>query len=312
LNTPQRAILFALTLGFASAAAHSAEPLPANFAGFLTGVEHPADVVRFAGKYVATELLSNRLAVFDDLAQRNLRYLDPARIGRHLQGPHYLATTPGGSLLLSDGWGVGIVELRDLAGNGWRHFSGVGRRMNAPHGVCASDDGWIYVGDSLNSRLVRFRDMDGKDWQVFADADRRVSYARQLVCAGSSVLVANSYEKRPGLNPGQGGNVLRIDDFASGRAAVVASVPDASVTALAQAPDGRLLLGLWGARPGLAIVSRDGRLTRLAPTPAAWGVPYGIHRDPASGQWMVAFFGWPPEQPAPSPGGIGLFMLPPA
>jgi len=291
--------------------ARAAGPLPDGVAGFRTGVAHPADVVRFAGKYVATEILSNRLAIFDDLALRNLRYLDPAAIGRHLQGPHYLAVTPWGTLLVSDGWGVGIVEIRDLAGGGWRHFSGIGQRMDAPHGVCVSDDGWIYVGDSLNSRLVRFRDMDGGGWEVFADHDRRVAYSRQLVCDGKRVWIANSYEKRPGLNPGTGGNVLRVDDFGSGRAVVAASVPDASITALALVDGGRLLLGLWDARPGLALAGRDGVVRRLAPPPAEWGVPYGIHRDPASGHWMVAFFGWPPEHPTPSPGGIALLTVPP-
>jgi hypothetical protein len=221
----------------------------------VTGsLRHPADVVRFQGKYVVAELYANRLAMSDTLDFKQISYFDPKSIGKAFQAPHYMAVTAEGTLLITNGWGSSVVEISDLKGGGWKAFHGIGKRFWAPHGICVDRDGWIYVGDSLNSRLVRFRDMNGKDWQVFKDVDKRISYIRQLRCARDGVWVSNSYENRKGLNPGEGGNVLRITDFASGRAQEVFHIRNANLTALAPMGDGRLLVGLWGPYRQLAVV----------------------------------------------------------
>jgi DNA-binding beta-propeller fold protein YncE len=273
----------------------------------ITGpVHHPADVVRFKGKYVATELYDNRLAISDTLAFSKPSYFDPKSIGKAFQAPHYMAVTAEGTLLITNGWGSSVVAISDLKGGGWKAFHGIGKRFWAPHGICVDQDGWIYVGDSLNSRLVRFRDMNGKDWQVFKDVDKRISYIRQLRCTRDGVWVSNSYENREGLNPGEGGNVLHITDFTSGRAREVFHIRNANLTALAPMGDGRLLVGLWGPYRQLAVVDPlTQQVDRLGRS--ALGVPYGVYVDPASGAYLVSYLGSLNDAGGGNPGGIAVY-----
>ncbi|MGA8260846.1 MAG: hypothetical protein WB783_11580 [Arenicellales bacterium] len=293
-----RTVIYAITVLVLSAAALTTYFLTRDQSDFddpgqvITdpGLRHPADVIKFKGSYVATELYDNRLAVFDDLGLRNLRYFDPKRIGKRFKAPHYLAVTPWHTLLISNGWGRSIVEIADLNGDGWKEFSGIGRKFNAPHGVCVDDEGWIYVGDSLNSRLVRFRDMNGGDWQVFADVDKQVSYIRELYCKGGAVWASNSYERRPGLNPGRGSKLLRITDFESGKATTVFSIKDTNMTAALPLNRGKVLVGLWGARRRLAIVDTHGRLVQATPY-LGMGTPYGSYLDHTAGRLLVTYIG---------------------
>lgn len=270
------------------------------------GLRHPADIVKFKGRYVASELYGNRLAVFDDLSLHNLKYLEPERIGKELKAPHYLAVTPRDTLLISNGWGRSIVEISDLDGSGWKEFSGVGRLLNAPHGVCVDEDGWIYVGDSLNSRLVRFRDMNGAGWQVFADVDKRVSYIRELACRDGVVWASNSYERRPGLNPGKGSNLLAIDDFESGKARVAFSIDDANMTAALPVDAGRALVGLWGTRLRLAVVGARDNDARILPY-LGLGTPYGAFLDRDTGEVLVTFIGKLSASEQKDVGGIAVY-----
>jgi hypothetical protein len=269
------------------------------------GMQSIGDVVRFQGRYVAADLLANRLVVFDDLALDEPRYFEPASIGQRLYAPHFLAVSPRGTLLISEGWGTSIVEIGDLDGGGWRRFYGKGLRLNAPHGICVDRDGWIYVGDSLNSRLVRFRDMDGTDWQVFADVDKRIAYIRQLRCEDGAVWAANSYENRPGLNPGKGANILKIADFASGRVEEVARIADASITGFAPLGGGHLLVSLWGPHRRLGFGDlATGKITVIPGSALALGIPYGIYRDPNSAALLVAYLG---TSDTAHDGGIAVF-----
>lgn len=254
------------------------------------GLSQPADIVRFKGRYVASELYNNRLALFDDLTLDNLEHFDPDTIGRQFRSPHFLAVTPGDTLLISNGWGDSIVEISDLDGSGWREFSGIGETFHAPHGICIDDDGWIYVGDSLNSRLVRFRDMAGTGWQVFEDVAKRISYIRELVCRDGAVWASNSYENRPGLNPGEGSNVLKITDFASGEVDVVASFPDVNATSLLLMDEDTLVLGLWGLRQRLVRMDAQGQSRQIFPR--LWlGTPYGTWHDPETRRVLVTYIG---------------------
>ena len=270
-------------------------------------LSHPADIVKFKGRYVATELYDNRLAVFDDARLGGLRYFDPKRIGRRFRAPHYMAVTPWHTLLISNGWGTSIVEIADLEGGGWKQFHGIGKRFNAPHGVCVDDDGWIYVGDSLNSRLVRFRDMDGGGWQVFADVDKRVSYIRELYCKGGAVWASNSYERRPGLNPGRGGNLLKITDFASGKAQVVFAINDSNVTSALPLDDGHALVGLWGARRRLALVDTRDQSLNVFPY-LGMGTPYGSYLDEDKHEVVVTYIGKLSKDEHRDVGGIAVYV----
>jgi hypothetical protein len=270
------------------------------------GLAHPADVVRFKGHYVAAELYGNRLAVFDDLDLADLRYFDPASIGQKFKAPHYLAVTPWDTLLISNGWGTSIVEIADLDGSGWKEFSGVGRSFRAPHGICVDESGLIYVADSLNSRLVRFSDLDGSDWQVFDDVDRQVSYVRELVCEAGAVWLANSYEGRPGLNPGRGSNILRITDFNSGAAESVFEFADVNITAALPLDRTTILVGLWGTQRRLALVDTGQSSAHLRDR-LHIGVPYGTYLDRTAREILVAHFGRLSSEPGFNRGGIAVY-----
>lgn len=270
------------------------------------GLSQPGDIVRFQGRYVATELYNNRLAIFDDLDLGNLEHFDPHTVGGRFRAPHFLAVTPWGTLLISNGWGKSIVEIADLEGNGWKEFSGIDQKFRAPHGICVDADGWIYVGDSLNSRLVRFRDMDGGGWEVFRDVDARISYIRELVCRNGAVWASNSYENRPGLNPGQGSNLLKITDFASGRVDVVAEFPDTNATGLLPIDDNTALVGLWSRYRRLALVDTRASSTEVLPR-LHLGTPYGTYLDEDSQRILVTYIGKLSAEERQRIGGIAVY-----
>lgn len=271
-------------------------------------INHPSDIIKFQGRYVATQLYDHRLAVFDDLELSNFEYLEPASNDIRIKSPHFLAIAPDGGLLISDGWGRSIIKVDKLDGGNWQEFRGVDREFRAPHGICVDRDGWIYVGDSLNSRLVRFRDMDGAGWQIFPDHDKRVSYIRELVCRDGAVLVSNSYENRPGLNTGQGSNILRITDFDSGRSEIVFEVPDANITGLQPLTSGRMLVGLWGAKRRLARVDTTAStMTEFQRLPL--GTPYGMYLDADARQVLVTHIGnLSKKERNQNPGGIAVYQ----
>jgi hypothetical protein len=252
---------------------------------------NPLHIIIFNGKYVATEMETERLAIFDDLSFTNIYHFDPSDIGQEFQHPHFLSVSPWGSLLITNGTGTTIVEITDLDGNGWREFGGLDIPFNSPHGICIDDEGWIYVGDSLNSRIVRFRDMDGNGWEVFADLDRRVAYARQMVWYKGALWVSNSYEDRPGLNTGTGANVLRIGDFSSGKSEILFERKDTNITGILPLDNG-LFVGLWGDVDSIVRVDLNtGKITEVKGSHNSLGIPYGIFQDPSSGSIISAYFG---------------------
>lgn len=269
-------------------------------------IRNPGDIIKFKGRYVATQVFDHRLAVFDNLKAPDFDYFDPTRIGRELKSPHFLAIAPDGGLLITDGWGKSIVEIDEVDGRHWREFSGIGKKFRAPHGICVDEEGWIYVGDSLNSRLVRFRDMEGRGWQVFEDRDKRISYIRELVCRDGAVYASNSYEKRPGLNPGRGSNILKIEDFDSGEVEIVFELPDTNITGLLRLDDDRLLIGLWGARRRLALVD-TAKSERTEFQRLELGTPYGMYYDAEAKRVIVAHIGRLSREPGASIGGIAIY-----
>lgn len=257
-------------------------------------LHNPADIIQFQGKYVATELYKNRLAIFDDLQFSNLRHFDPQKIGKRFRSPHFLAVTPQNSLLISNGWGNSIIEIQDLEGKGWKEFHGFEPPFRAPHGICVDRDGWIYVGDSLNSRLVRFKDMDGTDWQVFADHEKKISYIRELHCKDDGVWISNSYEKREGLNPGNGSNVLKITNFPSGEVEVIHAVNDSNITGFI-AVDDSLYVNLFKGQSvhevkltGKESLNTDQIIRRGS---IGLGVPYGTYSAPEGDLHLISYFG---------------------
>ncbi len=252
---------------------------------------NPADIIQFKGKYVATEVIKNRLAIFDDFSFSDIKHFDPKTIGKEFNGPHFLAISPGGTLLISDGWGSGIIEIEELDGKGWTYFSGIDRHFNAPHGICVDKDGWIYVGDSLNSRLVRFKNMDGDGWQVFEDKEKKIGYIREMVFYDNAVWITNSYEKIPGINIGEGANILKIDNFESGITKEIIAIRDTNLTGLILHKD-TVIFGAWSGSYSLLSGSvMDGTYKEVADSTLGFGIPYGIFCLPDGNDCAVAYLG---------------------
>ena len=269
-------------------------------------LNQPSDIVKFDGSYVASELRKNRLAIFDDLNFSNLRHFDPRSINKKFKSPHFMEVTPWNTLLISNGWGSSIIEIADLNGSQWKEFSGMGKKFRAPHGICVDEQGWIYVGDSLNSRLVRFRDMQGKDWQVFSDSDRKISYTRELVCNHDGIWISNSYEKRKGLNPGKGSNVLKITDFESGKVEIVWSVSNTNITGALPVNQTELLVGIWGNRQRLILADLS-KKTSSTFSASSLGIPYGTFKDQDNSLILVAHLGQLSKNQTNQIGGFTFF-----
>ncbi|RTZ99752.1 MAG: hypothetical protein DSY89_07825 [Deltaproteobacteria bacterium] len=255
------------------------------------GLHKPIHILRFKNHYVTTELDEDKLAIFDSLDLSRVSYFDPVTIHRHFKAPHFMAISPRGHLLITNGWGDSIVKIEDIDGSGWQEFGGLpGSEFNAPHGICVDDDGWIYVGDSRNSRIVRFKDMKGSSWQVFKDVDRVIAYARQVICKNGSVWVANTYESIEGLNPGRGANVLRIDDFNSGKVHIIHTEKKTPITGILPLKDS-LLVARWGRKKNIAAIDfKTGKLFPIKKSHNRLGVPYGIFKDRGN-RIITAYFG---------------------
>ncbi|KAA3625815.1 MAG: hypothetical protein DWQ08_08940 [Proteobacteria bacterium] len=259
---------------------------------YLEVLDFPAHVTRAFGHYVASELFSGTLVFSSDANFGSPTRFDPSRLDEKLRSPHFLHFIAAGRLLVSEGWGKGIVSIDDPIGTGWMRVTGPrDDKLNAPHGVCQASDGWVYVADSLNSRLVRYRN-DGKQWQVFRDLDRKIAYGRQLLCRRDGVWMSNSYESREGLNHGEGGNVLKIRDFAAGVVDVVATFPDTNLTGIEVIDERWLVVGLWGAYQSLVVVDlSDGTQHYVDNPPGLAGPPYGLHFDSQSKELIATWIG---------------------
>jgi hypothetical protein len=257
-------------------------------------LQHPAHVMKIGSRYVATELYTKRLVTATSADFSSPQYIDQASLGATLASPHFLSKATDGGLMVSEGWGSGIVHIADINDRRYTRYQGPKNdRMNAPHGVCVSSDGWIYVADSLNSRLVRFRDMKGRDWQIFGDVNRRIAYGRQLLCRDDGVWLVNSYERREGINPGQGSNILWIQDFSSGKVDEVASFPKTNATGLAVLDDRWLIVGLWLGKNKLIMIDLMGKKEHqyIEKPEGIAGPPYGISVDETGKELYVSFIG---------------------
>jgi NHL repeat len=252
----------------------------------------PTHIIKFKKFYISSELHENRLAIFDTLELKNIRYFDPKSVGKRFSAPHYLAISPNGHLLISNGWGKGIVEIKDIDGTGWKEFNGPrNNEFKAPHGICVDEDGWIYVGDSLHSRLVRFRDMQGSSWQVFKDVDHKIAYSRQLICKDGAIWVSNSYEAREGLNPGQGSNVLKISEFSTGKVQIVYEDKHTNITGILPLKN-LLLVARWGYNSDIVAINlKTNEVLPVNGSHNKLGIPYGFFEDKNKNQIITAYFG---------------------
>ena len=257
-------------------------------------LDHPAHVVRFRDFYIAAELFNERLAVADGEDFSNTVYVDKTKTGTSLRSPHFIAPSNEPGIFFSEGWGSGIIHIPNAEHAEITRYPGPSnQRFNAPHGVCQAKDGWVYVADSLNSRLVRYRQPGGSPFEVFADHDRQVGYGRQILCRDDGVWLSNSYEKKEGINPGEGSNVLRITDFDSGKAEVMVTFRRANMTGIGIIEDRWLLVGLWSDTMQTLMVDLQGRekMSRLPRPDTIPGPPYGITVDEDMKEIFISYPG---------------------
>jgi hypothetical protein len=250
--------------------------------------------MRFGDYYIAAELYNERLVVSEEEDFSNTVYIDKALTGTSLRSPHFISASNKPGILFSEGWGSGIIHIPDTRDPEITRFSGPSqRRFSAPHGVCQARGGWIYVADSLNSRLVRYRQEDDRRFEVFADYDEMVGYGRQILCRDDGIWLSNSYERKEGINPGEGSNVLRITDFDSGRAEVVVKFKRANMTGIGIIDDRWLLIGLWSDTNQTLLVDLAGKekMSRLPRPDSIPGPPYGITVNDVSNEIYISYPG---------------------
>lgn len=262
---------------------------------FTGNLAHPAHVVYKDGYYFAAELFGNRVALSKNIDFEELDYAeDKEGKTMEMSSPHFIFPITHQRLLVSEGWGSEIATL-DLKTYEFEQFEGDDEPgFRAPHGVCYEPkSGWVYVADSLRSRLVRYQLEDQSQFEVFSDKDKKIAYGRQLLCAESGLWLSNSYEGRPGMNAGNGSNLLRITDFNLGKVDVVASFPGTNMTGVSELNERWLVVALWGDYEQLVLVDKKGKIEPiyLENSVGLKGAPYGLDYDRESGRLLVSHIG---------------------
>ena len=280
-------------------------PLPTvKFVQAFNQLHHPADIVFANERYwiaqiYSQQLLSKKQLSDDEVlpvgnhlqndAPTDSENLAKVKALHHLRSPHFVIASDAG-VYVSEGWGQYIKHFpfdKSLA-----TIVPLPEKLRAPHGICLDKNGWLYIADSLHSRLVRTH-LATQRYEVFADNDKRIAYVRQIECRDNGIWLANSYEKREGLNTGEGSNVLHIKDFSSGTTDVIVAFPNTNVTGLSIIDDSLLLVGRWLRHNDVAMVDLRTReiigIVDLAKQ--GMGVPYGIKYYPNDSRLFISFLG---------------------
>ncbi len=261
-----------------------------KFIALKTGFDHPADIIEFNGKTIVTELLSSKLAITDSDLSEPATYLRHPDKKRQFSSPHHLATNEA-TLFFSGGWGQ-LIYTYDKHFKSFQELPKDKSLLSAPHGICTQDQ-WLYIADSLHSRLIRVNTNNPDEIEVFADHDKRIAYGRQVLCHEHSIWISNSYEKREGLNPGKGSNIIKITDFESGNSDTVINFPNTNITGLYLHKNRYLFTAQWHAnRISIYDLKRQKFLEKnvTLPTPYA-GPPYGMYFSESQQKLYIAFIG---------------------
>ena len=275
-------------------------------------LQHPAHTIYINGNYVASELFSNQILLspnpffiesYEVLSQNN----DDQPV---ILSPHYMDAIDEEQILISEGWGHGIVKVNIVTGKIERFVGPNEGFLHAPHGICYdSNNGWIYVADSLNSRLLRYKFQDTSSIEIFQDNQKTIAYGRQVVCDSGNVWMTNSYENRENLNPGQGSNVLKISNFYSGDVEIIAEFPDVNLTGLAVLQNRWVIVGLWGQKNKLLMIDTQnhGKHFSIDGPAQIPGPPYGLYYDDIRKKLLVTYVGAIHDRS--HPGGLAIFSI---
>jgi hypothetical protein len=294
---------FLLVLLSACSEQESAIPQLTLVAEYKQGLEFPTQLILSNGVAWVAQLHATALLVFEDFP--NMESKRELASDSAIESPHFMVANEHG-VYVSEGRGAEVSFFpHDLNRPGKALALELNIPMHRPHGVCIDNDNWLYIADSVNSRLIR-TNLDRAVTEVFADVDKKIAYGRQLLCRDDGVWIANSYEKAFKLNQGNGGNVLRISDFSSGRLDTVVSFPHNNTTGIEIINDRLLLIGRWsGARDIVMFDLLEQQLigTLFTSTPEL-DAPYGMYLDTKNRYLYVAFLGLSPDRPEGTAGGI--------
>jgi len=132
--------------------------------------------------------------------------------------------------------------------------------------------------------------MQGSSWEVFKDINNQISYSRQLVCKNDAIWISNSYERRKGLNIGQGSNVLKIKDFSSGKVQVMYEEKSFNITGILPL-NNILLVAYWVNNNIIAVNLKTNKITLVEGSQNKLGIPYGFFENKDTGQIIATYFG---------------------
>ena len=255
--------------------------------------EHPADIIEFNEHFWVTELLSSKVVQVDfgfSSISQSLIHPNPKKSFR---SPHNL-TVDENSLFFSGGWGSSIysydqslTKFKEIPEK--KNQNNI--KLNAPHGICRQDN-WLYIADSLNSRLIRFDVDNPNKIEIFADKKRRIAYGRQIICSESGIWISNSYEKKEGLNPGNGANIIKINDFSSGKSEIITIFPNTNITGIYIHDNRFLITAKWHANSiSIYDIKRNKELDSIELPSLYAGVPYSMFFSTTTEKLYITFIG---------------------
>ena len=250
--------------------------------------EHPADIIEIKDQLVISELLNNQV-IFVDKQMTQIQTVIKQFNNNTFSAPHFFSKTET-ALYFSEGWGNAIFSITDQS-NGVNQKLPVDKSLNAPHGLCVRN-GWLYIAEALNSRILRLNLQSPSQIEVFKDTAKTIAFGRQLLCTDEGIWVSNSYENKPGLNPGTGSNILLIRDFQSGLTEIITQFPDTNTTGIAIAQSHYLIIGQMDANQiRVYDLHSNTLLEQKLELPKKAGPPYGIYYSDNSNKLWVSLIG---------------------
>jgi len=261
-----------------------------SLSDYKTGFNHPADILEFNKQILVPELLDNRIAITNQSLDTPKQYLNHPIENQQFSSPHHVAVDEK-KLFISGGWGRSIYQFDTNLTQFTEHPTDRSL-LNAPHGICRQGK-WLYIADSLNSRLLRIDINNPEQYEEFLDTKNLISYGRQIQCTKEAVWVSNSYEKREGLNPGNGANVLKISDFDSGEAEIIAEFSNTNITGIYLHNNRFLFTAQWHAnKVSIYDTLKKQHLKQTVELPQGKpGVAYGMYHSENTNKLYIAFIG---------------------